>query len=536
MIKNIKVLLLLSFIVLSAQQKDKTVVSGKIEYVSSQFTYVSFSNTEGINIGDTLFIKNKLTNIPKLIVHSKSSRSCAATVIKEKLQKGFEVFAYVKGENEKSLIIKDDEKNILTHEKSEEVKPDVNENSSKYKSEKDNFSGKFNLSSYSNLSNSTSSENYQKWRYSFSLNADNINNSGFSFSNYITFRYRADEWNYTKSHLSDAVKLYDLAVSYEMQKTKFTLGRKINSNIANIGAIDGLQVESNFKSLSIGGVIGSRPNFSDYGYNINLLQIGGFVSKTDSLGKGEMQNTLSVFQQMNNGTTDRRFFYLQHSNNIIKNLGVFLSTEVDLFKNENNKASNDFRLTSFYVSARFTPVRWLSATASYDARKNVIYYETFKNYADELIESVLRQGFRLRLNIRPVNYIFVSLNSGYRFSENDDKPSNNFGISVTHSRIPYLNISANINYLGLKTTYLNGNIIGLRLSKDLLDGAVYGTLGYRNVNYKFISTNSKLLQDIYSADLTLRINKSLALSFSFEGTYEGKSSYSNIYTNFSWRF
>lgn len=38
--------------------------------------------------------------------------------------------------------------------------------------------------------------------------------------------------------------------------------------------------------------------------------------------------------------------------------------------------------------------------------------------------------------------------------------------------------------------YLNGDIIGLRLSKDLLDGALYGTLSYRNINYKFINTES----------------------------------------------
>ncbi|MBK7104676.1 MAG: hypothetical protein IPH62_05280 [Ignavibacteriae bacterium] len=536
MIRNIKILILLSFTVLSAQQKDKLIISGKVEYVSSQFTYVSFINTEGINIGDTLFTKINTGFIPKLIVHSKSSRSCAAKEIKGKLQKGIEIFAYNKIENEKLLITKNDEKNNLVNVDSEEVKPIEVKNSSKYKSEKDNFYGRFNLSSYSNLSNNSNGEDYQKWRYSFNLNANDINNSGLSFSNYITFRYRADEWSYTTNHLNDAVKIYDLAVSYELKKTKFTLGRKINTNIANVGAIDGLQIETNYNSFSIGGVIGSRPNFNDYGYNINLLQLGGFISRKDSLGNGEMQNTISAFQLMNNNSTDRRFFYLQHSNNIINNLGLFFSTEIDLFKYENNKASNDFRLTSFYVSARFSPVRWLSATASYDARKNVIYYETFKNYADQLIESALRQGFRLRLNIRPLNNIFVSLNSGYRFSEDDAKPSNNYGISVTHSRIQYLNLSANINYLGLNTMYLNGDIIGLRLSKDLLDGALYGTLSYRNINYKFINTESKLIQDIFSADLSLRINKSLTLSLSFEGTYEGKTSYSNIYTNFSWRF
>ena len=193
-------------------------------------------------------------------------------------------------------------------------------------------------------------------------------------------------------------------------------------------------------------------------------------------------------------------------------------------------------MTSLYLSLRYSPLRWLSTTASYDARKNVIYYETFKNYADQIIESALRQGFRFRINLRPINYVFVSLNSGYRFSKADIKPTKNYGISITHSRIPFLNLSTNVNYLKLNTSYIDGNIVGIRLSKDLFNGLVYSTVEYRNINYSFINTNSKLLQNILQFDLSFRINRNLNLSFSYEGTFQDKTSYSNIYTNFSWRF
>ncbi len=264
--------------------------------------------------------------------------------------------------------------------------------------------------------------------------------------------------------------------------------------------------------------------------------MGGYISRTDSLGSNAMFNSLSVFQQMNHGSTDRRFLYFQHSNNILSSVNLFFSTEADLFKKENNISSNDFRMTSFYSSLRYSPIRWLSATASYDARKNVIYYETFKNYSDQLIETALRQGFRLRLNLRPINYVFVNIYSGYRFRDSDIRPSRNYGGSITHSRIPYLNLSVNLNYIGLNTNYLDGNIIGVRLTKDLFDGMVNGTLGYKKVNYTFTQTDSKLSQDIFQLDLSLRINKSLSFSLSFEGTYEDKTSYSNIYSNFSWRF
>ncbi|MCB0748098.1 MAG: hypothetical protein KDC90_11610, partial [Ignavibacteriae bacterium] len=482
MIKKIIILLLFIVGALSGQQNDNKILTGKVEYISSQFIYVNFENTDGINIGDTLIISENEKMISKLIVQTKSSRSCATIPIKEKLNKGDEVFAIIKNQTHSNLISTEEKKNEIPAIESQEVKPISKSDYGKFNTSKDNVYGRLSVTGYSNLSNESSNENYQKWRYSLSFNADKINNSKFSFSNYITFRYRADEWNYTTSHIGDAVKIYDLALTYELiEKTNFILGRKINPKTANIGAVDGLQFETNFNKYSLGAIIGSRPNFNDYGYNINLFQMGGYVSWDDSIGVGAMQNTFSIFQQMNHGSTDRRFFYLQHTNNIVSNVYLFLSSEVDLFKKENNKNSNDFRLTSFYTSLRYSPVRWLSANASYDARKNVIYYETFKNYADQLIESALRQGFRLRLNLRPINYVFVSLYSGYRFRDSDIRPSRNFGGSITHSRIPYLRLSANLNFIGLNTSYLDGNIIGLRLTKDLFDGLVNATLGYRKV-------------------------------------------------------
>jgi len=535
MLKNIFiVLLVLTSIIISQETKTK-IINGKVEYVSSQFIYINFENTEGINVGDTLFTSFKKSYIPQLIVKSKSSRSCAAISIKNKYKKGDEIIAIAKIRNKEEQKEEENQNNVILSNEPDEVKIKSTK-IKRIKAKERKFYGRLSLSGYSSISNESDFQNYQKWRYSLSLNADNIKGSGFSISNYMIFRYRADDWNYTSNHLGNSYKIYDLAVSYDHEKTTFRLGRKINNKIANIGAIDGLQAETRYNSFLIGGVIGSRPDFNDYGYNINLFQVGGFINRTDSIGSGIMENTLSLFQQMNHGSTDRRFLYLQHSNSIVKNLSMFISSEVDLFKKQNNKSSNDFRLTSLYFSLRYSPLRWLSTSASYDARKNVIYYETFKNYADQLLESATRQGFRLRINIRPINYVFVSLNSGYRFSQSDVKSTNNYGISVTHSKIPYLNLSANVNYLGLHTSYIDGNILGFRLSKDLFNGLAYTTFEYRNVNYSFMNTDRKLLQNIFQLDLSFRINRGIGFSLSFEGTYEGKTSYSNIYTNFSWRF
>ena len=58
---------------------------GKVEYISSQFIYVHFGNTEGLKTGDSLFVKKNGKYIPQLIIESLSSRSAATQSIKGNL-------------------------------------------------------------------------------------------------------------------------------------------------------------------------------------------------------------------------------------------------------------------------------------------------------------------------------------------------------------------------------------------------------------------------------------------------------------------
>ncbi len=532
--KKIHLFILIFFITINLfSQKSGKKIFGNVSYISSQFTYVKFTSTDGISINDTLYIGIKKSLVPKLIVKSKSSKSTACKIIGFKIKKGTKVTAFIKSKLVKDRKKKAKEKKIKLTKKNKKSQTIKN----RFVKRKKNITGRFSLSGYSNLSNIKNYTDFQNWRYSFSLEANKINGSKFSFSNYFIFRYRADQWHLLSDNFSRSFKVYELAGKYEFNaRTKLTIGRKINYKISNIGAIDGIQFETKINNFNLGVVVGSRPNFSDYGFNIKLFQTGIYASRDDSVGRGVMQNTLSVFQQMNNNTTDRRFLYFQHSNNIIKKVSFFFSSELDLFEKISGKNINSLRLTSLYFSTRYSPYRWLSLSASYDARKNVIYYETFKNYAYRLLDEALRQGFRLRINFRPINYVFASVYSGYRFRDKDIKPTRNFGASLTHSRIPYLKVSTSISYINLSTNYLNGDVLGFRLSKYFFNGILNTSLNYRNVNYKFNVSGKNLLQDIVSADLSIRFSRMFSFLISFEGTFKDKESYSNIYLNLTTRF
>ena len=75
------ILIQLTSIILFAQTQSTKIVEGSVSYISSQNIYVKFNSTEGIETGDTLFIKDKSKFIPAVKVDHKSSTSCAGISI-----------------------------------------------------------------------------------------------------------------------------------------------------------------------------------------------------------------------------------------------------------------------------------------------------------------------------------------------------------------------------------------------------------------------------------------------------------------------
>jgi hypothetical protein len=138
---------------------------------------------------------------------------------------------------------------------------------------------------------------------------------------------------------------------------------------------------------------------------------------------------------------------------LFENTSIFVSSELDLFRINKGKKENSVYFTGFYSSVNYNAARWLSLNLSYDARKNVIYYETFKTYTDSLFDNELRQGFRIRTNFRLLNSIFISLNYGYRFKNGDNKTNNNFGANFSYYNLPLINTNLNLNYNKIISSY-----------------------------------------------------------------------------------
>lgn len=532
----IYILFLVSFSFFSFGQSN--IKEGKVGYISSQLVYVSFENTNGIAEGDTLFLKNNNKDIPALIVKYLSSSSAACERLSSHdFKSGNIIYAYNKEivQNENVVI------STLPESEINEVKPVQQTDESqvnKIKEIESKISGRYSIQSYSNFNNLNQSGDYQRWRHSFRFGAQNIGGSDLSFSTYTIFAYKADDWKTVSSNLGRALKVYDLNLNYTFdQSTQLWLGRYLNRKISNISIVDGLQFEKAFSFLTAGVVIGSRPNFTDFGLNTKLFEYGIYLSRLDTLGdKRLMENTLSIFQQTNNLITDRRFAYLQHTNNLISDVYLFASTEIDLYKKELGVEQGDFSLTSLYLSARYSPVREFSLNISYDARKNVYYYETFKSISDSVLENETRQGFRIRTVVRPFNGLSLGLQYGYRYSKSDIKPSENYGGNISYSLIPIIQSSIGLNFNRLISNYVDGYVYSVTLNKSLSEIRSDLSISFRKTDYTFSYANSKFDEKALILDFSTSAFNPFSFSISYEGAFESTRTYGRILFDITTRF
>ncbi|MGE5498340.1 MAG: hypothetical protein ACM3Q2_09730, partial [Syntrophothermus sp.] len=339
-----------------------------------------------------------------------------------------------------------------------------------------------------------------------------------------------------RNNLAQSIRVYDLSLKYKVtDAAHIQAGRYINPRISSIGSIDGIQAEVTPGQFYFGAAAGSRPDFSDFSYNSKLFETGFYAGRSDTVNSGVMNSTAAFFNQTNNSKTDRRFLYFQHDNNIIPGLNLFASSEVDLFKLEKGTGKNSPSLTSLYLLSRYTFSPAVAFSFSYDARKNVIYYETFRSYYDSLFDNSIRQGMRGGISLRPVRSMYINLDAGYRTEKGGIKPSRNYSGYLSYAGLPFADADISLNAALLEGSYLKARMYGLGIYRSFFDGRLYASAGYRRAEYSYFNISGSVFQDIYSLELSLLLPGNLFLTGSYEGIREDAGS-SRLLLELSARF
>lgn len=533
-------LLIISGLRLDGQNVNES-EEGNVTYVTSQNVYVQFKSTAGIAKGDTLFIRQGDKLIPALKVTDLSSISCVCIPL---INTPLTVSEKIERMKKNVQPAKKEEIIITPSAQVQAVQPrdTLSAGKSGQKKPTQQVHGFLTVASYSDFSN-TSAPNSERMRYTFSLNARDIGNSKLSAECYVSYVQNDRQWSEVNTNIFTALKIYDLALNYEFSpKATLWLGRRINPKLSNMGANDGLQFEMNFKPISVGIIAGLRPSFNDYGFNSYLFQAGGYFCHEITNKNGFMQSTIAIVDQTNSWNTDRSFVYLQHSNSLVKNLFFFGSVEIDLYKKVLNTTDSIYNgrispnLSNLYLSLYYRALKWLSFSISYSARQNVIYYETYKTYLDKLLDTETLQGYGFQVTVRPVSKLSIGINAGYRFQKTDPRQSKNVYGYLTYSQIPGIGISATISATWLETGYISGKIYGAGISRDIVPGKLFMGLDYRYVDYSYFNSEITELQHMGEASLTWRIVRKLSFSVYYEGTFEKKNQFNQIYAQLNFCF
>jgi hypothetical protein len=505
---------------------------GEVSFVSSRNVYVKFGSTAAIQLGDTLYVEIPAGEVrPALVVSNKSSTSVVTTPLGENtFTKGDRILFRMPlpTATTQSDVPEEPEKasGVAVVEAPLVITPEEDKDAV-VRRVKQGVSGRISVASYSNMHESDANH---RFRYQFNVQANRIKNTGLSFESYVVFRHEAGAWTEVQENLSDALKIYNLSAQYEINSSsRITLGRRINPRFSNMGAVDGLQVEKEWGRFLLGVIAGSRPDFADYGINPSLFEYGVFAGINAKPGALPSMTTLAFVQQNNTGQVDRQFVFVQHSGNLHEDLFFLTSFEIDLYEKIAELVSHKPQLTNFFASARWRASKKLSFSGSYDNRKNIIFYESYKNYIDQLIDNETRQGLRFGFNLQPLKRLSLSGNFNWRFQAsgaNDAKNiSGQFRWSNPWGRGSSISLRTNV----LQTDFMSSELMGFRLSQSFLKNFLGTDIYARRVVYRYESTGLDREQYIAGLNVDVRLTETLGLYLFGEGTLNNDQSLSWLF-------
>ena len=130
----------------------------------------------------------------------------------------------------------------------------------------------------------------------------------------------------------------------------------------------------------------------------------------------------------------------------------------------------------------------------------------------------------------------MNIHAGYRYRKDDPQPSKNLNGTITYTQVPGIGASLTASATWLETSYLNGMVYGLGLSRNIISDKLSGGIKYRYVDNLYRNSEFALVQHVGEANLSWMIYRKLSLSVYYEGSFEKELIHHRIYLNISQRF
>ena len=168
------------------------------------------------------------------------------------------------------------------------------------------------------------------------------------------------------------------------------------------------------------------------------------------------------------------------------NFNLFSSVEMDLYSLNSDLTQGGSRLTNLHISSHFRVHKSVRLSVSYDTRRQIIFYETYRTYLERLIaDDEARQGIRARINWKPMKGVKVGFSYGKRYQNSLQNASDNYNVYASIRNLPLIRgvLSGNINVN--QSAYLNSASTTIRHNRYFFKNKVNVSNYLRTVVYTY---------------------------------------------------
>ncbi len=503
----------------------------KVTYISNQSIYIDGGRADGIRVGDSLIVKHNGKPTTLLKVKYVAEHSASAAIEKGKMPK------------------KDDAIVLLTKRSTSKPRVATGRRERHIKTNRSSFRSDF--KSRAKVSGSIS----LNWRHikdvsdrkasldqpgaRFNIKIKNLFGQAYELRIKSRLRYQRRTFTYGDRLPKEEWRnrLYVVFFSYtdENALLNYSFGRILSNAIGSVGYIDGALVQARLvPALRLGLFAGTQFQGQNSNIPSGKQKYGAFVRyiKGDyRAGRWESAATLSGEYVHN--TIDRELLYFMNSF-YTRRFSFYQSADIDINNGwRQDRAGEKIALSNLYLNGHIKFTRKISASLSYDNRKNYYSYR-WRSIADSLFDDALRQGLRASINLRLPQQIQIMINGGVRIKENDDQKTFSYSGSVTKRRITRWRAFVGLYGSGFSNAYTQGYYASTRIGANLRSGHSFD-VSYGGYFYTTRTTQESRASRWVRANLNLNFGRHWFMSPNYEYFFGDDSPGHRLYIEAGYR-
>ena len=329
-------------------------------------------------------------------------------------------------------------------------------------------------------------------------------------------------------------RVYRIAAGYDDGTTTFLVGRMTPLPVPSIGTIDGGVLSHKFGHLTVGTAVGFQPSYTYRGIATDYKK-GSFFVSYETEGKRPQILGLSYTRTYFRSILDREVAGASVNLGWWDRISVYGNAEMDIRRKSGDALIVSPALSMMYVNMYYRLTRVLSVGVGADASRPQYSYATILSVPDSLLDTRLRGGTNLNINVSlPYGIMFTNT---YAPRVGDADFGNEYAdyASLAFNDIASSGMSLRSNVNFNESAFTNALGYGVTLQQNVFNLADI-SLRYQKTRYTIKRVEQRDNSTTYGGDLIIPLTRALVLSASYD-RFEGYGISSNtFFGEFSVRF